>query len=154
MASTASGEEDELALVKAAARAWYQHGSGNEGRAGREFVIPRGGAARSPRPSRYKLEALAAVSGSPEPGPGTSTSLLDLYELERITRELDRLIAASSTADDHRMRRKEPEERKVVARKMSGFWMRHAVAICGTRGDVVEAPVLASRRRSKPATVV
>lgn len=154
MTSEASAEEDELVLVKAAAWAWYQHGSGNEGRPGREFGVARSGATRSPRPSRYQLEALARVSRSPEPGPGTSTSLLDLYEIERITRELNRLIAASSAADDHRSRWKEAEKRKVVARRTGGFWMSHAVGICGTRGDVVEARVLASRRRSKAATVV
>ncbi|EHA8587222.1 hypothetical protein COCNU_scaffold001635G000010 [Cocos nucifera] len=147
MTSAASAEEDELALVKAAAWAWYQRGSGNEGRPGREFGIARGGTACSPRPSRYQLEALAKVSGSREPGPGTSNSLLDLYEIERITRELDRLIAASSAADDHRARRKEVEKRKVAARRTSGFWMRHAVAICGTRGDVVEA---GARQRRPP----
>ncbi|XP_019702394.1 uncharacterized protein [Elaeis guineensis] len=154
MTSAASAEEDEMALVKAAAWAWYQRGSGNEGRPGREFDITCGGAARIPRPSRYQLEALAKVSGSPKPGPATSNSLLDLYEIERITRELDRLIAASSAADNHRARRKEVEKRKVVARRTSGFWMRHAVAICGTSGDVVEARVLGGRRPSKAATVV
>ncbi|TKY47388.1 hypothetical protein E2542_SST29448 [Spatholobus suberectus] len=82
---------DELAIVKAAAWAWYQHGSGSEGKAKTEFDVTR--AQRVPRPSRYKLEAMRMAKEVPSIH--TNKPLLDTYEVQCISRQLDRLIIES-----------------------------------------------------------
>ncbi|PRQ45425.1 hypothetical protein RchiOBHm_Chr3g0491241 [Rosa chinensis] len=97
---------DELALVKAAAWAWYEHGTGLEGKSLQEFDIRR--TFHDPIPSRFKLEAKKlAEQGSrvfdEGSSPGTSGSvqtvdhhsLLDRYEIESISRRLDQLIESS-----------------------------------------------------------
>ncbi|KAL6001324.1 hypothetical protein ACLOJK_007058 [Asimina triloba] len=110
--------DDEQALVKAAAWAWYQHsagaGAGCDGRAVpvREFDGERTSSKSPCRPSRYKLEAMrrrntsismaveeedgseaAAVGLSPT---HTDMSLLDSYEIESISRQLKRILASAA----------------------------------------------------------
>lgn len=109
---------DELAKVKAAAWAWYQNGSGAEGRPMREYDLAR--TQRTSKPSRYKLEAMKvhqeqedlilkqmpSSSSSPLIRPSSSSgrssttvvgekSLFDTYEIERISRELHSYIHSS-----------------------------------------------------------
>ena len=55
---------DPSAVVKAAAWAWYQRGSGSEGKSISEFDARRG--RHAPIPSRYKLEAMKMAEEGPE----------------------------------------------------------------------------------------
>nr|CAD1826736.1 unnamed protein product [Ananas comosus var. bracteatus] len=95
----------------------------------------------------------AAAGGKTPPRPAP---LLDVYEVEWITRELERLIAAAS---DRRWERKSPAAAPPPARRGGGggggglLW-RRAVAICGSRGDMVDAAALVARRRSKAPELV
>ncbi|KAK7387370.1 hypothetical protein VNO78_28121 [Psophocarpus tetragonolobus] len=82
---------DELAIVKAAAWAWYQHGSGSEGKAKTEFDITK--SQHIARPSRYKLEAMRMAKEVASIH--TNKPLLDTYEVQSISRQLDRLIIES-----------------------------------------------------------
>ncbi|KAK9272102.1 hypothetical protein L1049_002471 [Liquidambar formosana] len=161
---------DEIAVVKAAAWAWYQHGSGSDGKPMREFDITRNRCGH--KPSRYKLEAIRASDKGKEvpktPSPiRTHNSLLDTYEIARISQELEFLIQSSSAkvyekflardqdyqknateqeseADGIKKKKKEKKEKKV-----KGFWVRPAV-VCGTREDVVDTHrVLGDHRRRR-----
>ncbi|CAL9105423.1 unnamed protein product [Musa textilis] len=142
-----------MALVRAAAWAWYQQGSGKAAREsddGRRVGID---AARNlPRPSRYKLEALAAAKACPV------ISLLDVYDVEWITRELDRVTMASrsSTGGGDRHRRSAKEAAALEGmRRARGSWVRHAVDICWSKGDIVEEATPSRRRwRQTPTTPV
>ncbi|KAJ8504194.1 hypothetical protein OPV22_005080 [Ensete ventricosum] len=148
--STGAATEDELATTKAAAWAWYQRGSGSDGRGVGEFDLGgRGGAAsaagagRKQRPSRYKLEALAASEEKPRPVP-----LLDVYDIERITRELERLVVASDGGGRQRevafATATTREGRKAASGSRARPW------ICGaTAADVAALP---ARGRGKAAT--
>ncbi|CAL9117746.1 unnamed protein product [Musa textilis] len=152
--AAATAADDELAMAKAAAWAWYQHGSGSDDRTARESDLGwAGGAAseaRGQRPSRYKLEALAAVE---EPGP--AVPLLDVYEIGRITRELERLIVASDGSERRgRARDKEAFATPRAAGKASGSWVGHAAGICGAAGDALEPATRARRRRRRQAAAM
>ncbi|OMO99238.1 hypothetical protein COLO4_13422 [Corchorus olitorius] len=88
-------ESDELAVVKAAAWAWYQHGSGKPMR---EFDVTTrleysdsasASTSTSTRPSRYKLEAMRNSIMSPTINSNESDSLLlDPYEIQSISKRL------------------------------------------------------------------
>ncbi|CAK7338987.1 unnamed protein product [Dovyalis caffra] len=150
---------DDLTLVKAAAWAWYQHGSGSEGKTMCESDVTR--TRRAPGPSRYKLEAMGLMKentmelGSETPSPiRTDKSLLDDYEVESISKHFDYLIESSSKRfygfeidnldHDQRsmssmdsdqtsgMKQKKDKKKKIFLR---GFWPRHSV-VCATREDV------------------
>ncbi|XVF20496.1 hypothetical protein REPUB_Repub12eG0005500 [Reevesia pubescens] len=140
---------DELAMVKAAAWAWYQHGSGSEGKLMREFDITR--TQRSSRPSRYKLEAMRKNSmeqGSKTPTPiPTNNSLLDSYEIESISKRLDHLIEFSGIKFYDELLSIDGDyqknlvldgggrKKKKKSNKLKGFLLRHA-AVCGKNQDV------------------
>lgn len=147
--AAATAADDELAMAKAAAWAWYQHGSGSDDRTAREsdlgWEVGAAAKARRQRPSRYKLEALAAVE---ELGP--AVPLLDVYEIERITRELERLIMAR---DKEAFATPRTTERRRAAGKASGSWVGHAAGICGAAGDAVEPATRARRRRRRAAAM-
>ena len=148
------GSTNELAVVKAAAWAWYQHGSGSEEKQMREFDITR--TRQAPRPSRYKLEAMriAMEESSSTTSPiHSNNSLLDAYEIESISKQLDCLVESSGSKfytrflarDNHSqgnvtlVENDTNEMKKKKKKKVKGFWlMRHAV-VCGTREDVVDA---------------
>ncbi|CAL0315705.1 unnamed protein product [Lupinus luteus] len=87
---------DELSVVKAAAWAWYQRGSGSESKAVSVFDASRNH--RAPRPSRYKLEALLKMEREAEEASSihTNQTLLDAYEIESISRHLDNFIELES----------------------------------------------------------
>ncbi|XP_050387455.1 uncharacterized protein LOC126803753 [Argentina anserina] len=105
-----SSARNELALIKAAAWAWYEHGTGLEGKSLREFDIRR--SFHDPKPSRFKLQAKKLAEqgskdmddGLSDLSPGTSSgraetvddhSLLDRYEIESISRRFDQLMESS-----------------------------------------------------------
>ncbi|KAI3946509.1 hypothetical protein MKX01_017725 [Papaver californicum] len=99
--------DDELAAVKAAALAWYQHRSGFEGKG--KSIQEFDHANKIQRPiiqSRYKLEAMRyanEISSGHEsetsssslvssPTPTDTTSLFDAYDIARISQQLDSFI--------------------------------------------------------------
>ncbi|KAI3909705.1 hypothetical protein MKW98_014122 [Papaver atlanticum] len=100
--------DDELAAVKAAAWAWFQHGSGSEGngKSIQEFDHANYATQRPIRPSRFKIEAMRhanEISSGDESEASSSslvsspthtdtTSLFDAYEIARISQHLDCLI--------------------------------------------------------------
>lgn len=149
------GSIDEFAIIKAAAWAWFQRGSGSEGKPIREFDFTN--LHTPPKPSRYKLEAMEISSCENESllasdNSGDSSSLLDTYEIERISRELDFYIESSSgrhggvVSGDRRLHRRvvalsESDASGMIGKGkgrklMKGFWFSHA-AVCGSRDDVV-----------------
>ncbi|KAJ6402405.1 hypothetical protein OIU84_014491 [Salix udensis] len=157
------GSADDLALAKAAAWAWYHHGSGSEGKPICEFDVTR--SRQAPGPSRYRVEAVriteeeAMGSRSETPSPvRTDNSLLDEYEVGRISKQLEYVLESSSSRFygfkidhlDHARRsvssvnrdltfgmkqKKKKEEQKKKKTVLQGFWLRHSV-VCGTREDV------------------
>lgn len=143
---------DELALVKAAAWAWYQHGSRSERKkSSNEFDVTR--TRRSPRPSRYKLEAMrmAKVTDLRCNGleVGTIThnkSLLDTYEVQSISRQFDSLIDSSTNKHmDDNCAKNDDGNRRMNNKKrfinFKGFWSRNVV-VCGGGNDVVDGSAL------------
>ncbi|KAG6720565.1 hypothetical protein I3843_03G068900 [Carya illinoinensis] len=162
---------DELAAVKAAAWAWYQRGPGSDGRVMAEYDLMR--TRRTPGPSLFKLEAMrlaeeeAILEGYSQASSSpiyTDRSLLDAFEIESISRQLDCLIESSGSkfhrkfmAGDHHDHHQENvtillnngtgTAMKKNKNKKKGFWQRHAMVACGTREDHV---VDALRDRRKP----
>ncbi|CAL5189887.1 unnamed protein product [Lathyrus oleraceus] len=157
--------DDDLAIVKAAAWAWYQHGSGSchEGEAiSSEFFIRR--ARREPRPSRYKLELEAKRSMEKEIKEGSPVhhkkeeSLLDEYEVQSISRHLNKLIVSNNnhnrkklvSSTDHIATTTSVDDgvkknnKKKSIRK--GFFFKHGV-VCGREGDVVDSSSVVSKDR-------
>lgn len=180
--------EDELALIKAAAWAWYERGSGFEGRPIREFDFTN--SRKTPTPSRYKIEAMkntkndeyssikmSRASVSVSPCPSFNSSLLDNYEMESISKDLDHYIESRDHDGSARVGHGSADHRRVVAlskiekgevvsklkstKKLSkgGFLLRHA-AVCGSLNDVVAARnniavgIRGRRRPEKRAPVV
>ncbi|XP_058108329.1 uncharacterized protein LOC131251575 [Magnolia sinica] len=158
---------DQQALVKAAAWAWYQHGSGCDGRRVHEFNLSR--THQAPRPSRYKRETMRDVAHRPADSSSqsshtpkrfspaslspshTNMSLLDSYEIERISRQLDQILESTNACfrrayvivnGRDRPRGGTSSARDMAGGKVGGIWARHATGICSSRGSVVEARVL------------
>ena len=145
------GSAEDLAVVKAAAWTWYQHGSGSEGKSVTEFDITK--TRRAPRPSRYKLEAMRKAKEAKEGSPihTNKVSLLHKYEEQSISRHLDNLIESShnkvdngclagnsgcsvnESSDNDGTRLK----KNMMTMKKKKWWQRHVV-ICGTKEDVVD----------------
>ncbi|XP_057434976.1 uncharacterized protein LOC130727754 [Lotus japonicus] len=143
---------DELAIVKAAAWAWYQHGSGSEGNVIKSTEFHSSKTRHPPRPSRYKLEAVRLMANKEvKKGsmsrPPKEKSLLDAYEVQSITRKLNSLIIESShnkhvnSASNNSsvdIGGRKMEKKKVKKEKMrKGSWLRHGV-VCGREEDVVD----------------
>ncbi|KAK1302862.1 hypothetical protein QJS10_CPB12g01373 [Acorus calamus] len=162
-----SSTTDELALVKAAAWAWYMRGAGAEDDPSREFGLAR--ERRPPQPTRFKLEAgrasaatttttspslSSSSTGSLPPSPAhTDNSLLDAYEVEMITRQLDLFIASGNSVSYQSIKKKRDKDNKCYSswsgRSLNGFWLRQAMGMCRpARGDVVEAKVPARSARA------
>ncbi|KAM7519837.1 hypothetical protein LguiB_018799 [Lonicera macranthoides] len=146
---------NDLAIVKAAAWAWYQRGSGSDGRPMTEHDFTR--SHRAYVPSRYKLEAMkrtcqeSTTKGS-HSSPSllsspsyTDNSLFDHYEIERISRELDYYMESSGSQRSHRREAAWPEREKSGkkksksgnSKKKSGFWSMRGGVVCGSKDDVV-----------------
>lgn len=157
------GSIDELAIIKAAAWAWYQRGSGFEGRSVSEYDAAR--SSRVPKPSRYKQEAmrraqeekkeeeiwLSSSFKSMVSPSHTDNSLLDRYEIERISKELDYYIKFSNTEhnggsvnENHGGRKSfslseiETSRIKGTKKKKKGFWLLGNRMVCRSKDDVVE----------------
>ncbi|KAJ8763022.1 hypothetical protein K2173_023227 [Erythroxylum novogranatense] len=166
--------DDDLSFVKAAAWAWYQHGSGSEGKPMREFDITR--SRQVYRPSRYKLEALMmrtkakTKEGSQTPSPAHShdNSLLDNFEVDSTSKQLDRLAESrgnglSSSFLDLRgihQQKGKPLHNGVKAMTkqkkknavMEIFRLRHPV-LCGTRDDVNRRVLVGRQLPESPVPV-
>ncbi|KAL2531259.1 hypothetical protein Adt_04610 [Abeliophyllum distichum] len=144
---------DEFALVKAAAWAWYQHGFGSDGKPMSEFDLTR--FKNVPKPSRYKLQDMKQVQETTD---SSNNSLLDKYEIERISRQLDLYIESSHVQHYGGFYIGDSAEKGTAAviggglsggktgmkskqKKMKeiskGYWFKHS-KICGSRHDVVE----------------
>ncbi|GAU22419.1 hypothetical protein TSUD_123060 [Trifolium subterraneum] len=128
--------KDELALVNAAAWAWYQHGSKSEAKmAMNEFDVKR--TKCSSRPSHYKLGAMRMTEVT------NNNSLLDTYEVQCISRQLDSLLESSNKkhVDDTCNFAKTDNgngrvDNKKRFFKFREFWAKNVVA-CGGGDDVV-----------------
>nr|GLL18970.1 uncharacterized protein LOC109180383 [Ipomoea trifida] len=178
-ASRRRASADDAAMVKAAAWAWYQHGSGSERPLGELLRLER--TEKVQKPSRYKLEAIREVeegkrkpnhhkhSSSTIPMLSSSpslSSLLDKYEIQRISLQLDRYIenghddycygVLGNTNDRRRVASlsesgtTERKTTKAAPASFKGFWMRHA-AVCGSSSaDVVETGSIIGRSSRWP----
>ncbi|KAK2638546.1 hypothetical protein Ddye_026341 [Dipteronia dyeriana] len=143
---------DKLSIVKAAAWAWYQHGSRYQS----EFVFTRTTDQRvvaNYKPSRYMLQAMKIVAeeetiletSSSSSGPiqtDNNSLLLDNYESETISNKLDQLVESRDDKFCDETKKSSSKEgssamlKKKTQRVIRAFWVRHGV-VCGTRQDVV-----------------
>nr|GMC57321.1 Pentatricopeptide repeat-containing protein [Ipomoea batatas] len=175
-ASRRRASADDAAMVKAAAWAWYQHGSGSERPLGELLRLER--TEKVQKPSRYKLEAIREVeegkrkpthhqrssSTIPMSSSPSISSLLDKYEIQRISLQLDRYIenghddycygVLGNTNDRRRVASLSEsgttETKKPPAASLKGFWLRHA-AVCGSSSaDVVETGSIIGRSSRWP----
>ncbi|KAM7529402.1 hypothetical protein LguiB_032812 [Lonicera macranthoides] len=128
---------DELAMAKSAAWAWYQHGTRSEPRPVPDSIPRRNLGA--PKPTRYKLEVMnKKQSPTPSHSELPTNSLLDKYEVERISRELEFYI--KTAGGGHRIG---PESEKIggkgkrESKKTKGSWLRGDGVVCGSIDDVV-----------------
>jgi len=141
-------EQNESA--KAAAWAWYERGSWFDhkticvvdGKRPHEYIH---------RPSRYKLEAM---KGSQKDC--NDNSLFDMYEIERISRELCCYMESSKVECRYRTVEgsvmTEETKGKTTGKKYNWGWRRHGI-ICGSSEDVVERTLLAGGRRERKMDV-
>ncbi|RWW20204.1 hypothetical protein GW17_00015691 [Ensete ventricosum] len=134
VSSSSVAPTTELPLAKAADRARCHHGTAR-------------------RPSRRLLDDRAAAGESSTAEPRSAIPLLDAYEIEWITRELDRLIVGSrqeGTRSETTAAAATAERgRETTAKPAGGFWARHAVGLCSPKEGVVEpvASTSVGRRR-------
>lgn len=140
-----SPSPQRLSLIKAAVRAWNQQGYGrHKFSTTHKAELTTRARSSAPRPTRYKLEFESETRLSSS----SSSLLLDLYEIERITRELNDLIGSGKKGPICG-----PTKRVDDSKKFGGFWVRHAVGICVSREHMEEEAVLCGRRRGKPRAV-
>ena len=127
----------ELAIVKSAAWAWYQRGTGSEPRPVPDSIPRRN--LGPPKPTRYKLEAMnkkqyPILSNSELP----TNSLLDKYEIERISRELEFYIKSGGGGRRIGLEsEKSGGKGKRESKKTKGSWLRGDGVVCGSIDDVV-----------------
>ncbi|KAI0492935.1 hypothetical protein KFK09_027211 [Dendrobium nobile] len=136
---------DDLSIKRAAALAWNQRSSSRERLPDKHPTA----ALHHRRPSCYHLEALRPVAADSSKKPESHSSLLDFYEIELITRELERFIiraAAEKNDEAGGCRRKVVGKAAEDFRGLRGFFARKAVAFCGSDGTVVPEKRLAVRR--------
>ncbi|CAA7401352.1 unnamed protein product [Spirodela intermedia] len=132
-----TGSDEGLALVKAAAWAWYQRGVGDEGMPAREVHTPK--PLREPRPSRFKLEAAAAAGSG---GVGGASDLPRSSRPERGPSERRHDKGENGSQRSRGAMIGGEANRRKTATKVNGFWMKHAVGICGPPADVVQVGAL------------
>ncbi|XP_014504289.1 uncharacterized protein LOC106764529 [Vigna radiata var. radiata] len=143
---------NDLSFVKAAAWAWYQHNSGSKGKTITEFhaTVTR----HEPRPSRYRLEAMRTAMEAREGFPNLHAkklSLLDEYEVQSISRQLNSLVEDSNQkpfigADNNSTNGRTQTKKKKKKKVRKGFWLRHGV-VCGGEKDVVDPIAVGVSRR-------
>lgn len=149
---------DDLAAVKAAAWAWFHHGSGSEAKPMREFGLTR--TTILPKPSRYRLHAITTLIQDNSQTPNPHNSLLDAYEIQSISRRLSDLLDPADRNNfslrsfDSEILDPEPQvesKKKTKHKKLRGFWRRPSV-MCGKTEDVdVGSSVRRPTRRRSPA---
>lgn len=139
-----TGSDDGLALVKAAAWAWYQRGVGDEGMPAREIHSPK--PPHEPRPSRFKLEAAAAAGrgGDATAGArrGVSSDPPSSSRPERGPSERRRDKGENRSQRSGGALLGGEANRRKMATKVNGFWMKHAVGICGPPANMVQVGAL------------
>ncbi|KAD6796142.1 hypothetical protein R6Q59_019989 [Mikania micrantha] len=144
---------DQNAITKAAAWAWYERGSWFEHKTIRETDVRRP-QDYTPRPSRYKIEAMKEAQSCNRSlcNEHIGNSLLDMYEIERISRELccyvesSRVDRHSRSVDggDPALSKETNGER--INKKHKRGWRRRGI-MCGSRSaDVVEHMLLVGGR--------
>ncbi|KAI3781220.1 hypothetical protein L2E82_11229 [Cichorium intybus] len=171
---------DELAITKAAAWAWYERGSWFEHNSIRETDCRRT-SDYIRRPSRYKLEAMKTpeINETLDSHPCVNSSLLctervqnslfDMYEIERISKDLDCYVESSAVkhrrksvaGGGHGDRRgvslsegtKGKRESKSKSEKRKGFWIGRPLT-CGSSRDVVNSSLVIGGRRSQKEHVM
>ncbi|KAK1441306.1 hypothetical protein QVD17_07153 [Tagetes erecta] len=143
---------DQNEITKAAAWAWYERGSWFDHKTIRE-VDGRRPHEYTCRPSRYKLEAM---KGSQKEC--NDNSLFDMYEIERISRELccymesSKVNRRSRAVEGSRSVVTEETKGKRTRKKYNWGWRRHGI-VCGSSEDVVERTLLAGGRRERKLDV-
>ncbi|KAI3761831.1 hypothetical protein L1987_52253 [Smallanthus sonchifolius] len=152
-----TGSSDQNDITKAAAWAWYERGLWFEQKAIRESDRIRL-QDYAPRPSRYKIEAMKESQKQTH----VDNSLMDMYEIERISRELYCYVESSRVdrhtrsvnGGDHGGRSTFSKETKGkrTGKKQSWGWRRHGI-VCGSTEDVVEHTLLVGGRRGKKMDV-
>ncbi|XP_022959523.1 uncharacterized protein LOC111460520 [Cucurbita moschata] len=135
---------DDLAAEKAAAWAWYHHGSGSESKPMREFGLTR--PVSVPKPSRYRLEAIRIAQTFFQDNsqtPCLHNSLLDSYEVASISRRISDLLDPTDR-NNFSLRSfeseildlgREIERKSTKPKKFGAFWRRRSV-MCGKIEDV------------------
>lgn len=145
---------DDLALTKSAAWAWLEHRSGSRSRSLSqsmpEFDVSK--TTFNSTTSRYKVEAVRKVQEKPK---SSGYSLLDRYDIERISRQLDHYI--ESSLPNHRGCRKAEAEAAEMKSKHGGrkvpkgLWLGpHVPMACGSsRDEVVDRTSIEYSRRRR-----
>ncbi|KAM7529401.1 hypothetical protein LguiB_032811 [Lonicera macranthoides] len=128
---------DKLAITKSAAWAWYQRGTWSENRSIPESISRRNLGA--PKLMRYKLEVMNKKqsrirSNSELP----ANSLLDRYEIERISREIEFYVKFGGGGRRIGLEsEKSGVKGKRESKKTTGSWLRGDGVVCGSIDDVV-----------------
>lgn len=135
---------DELALAKSAAWAWLEHCSGSDDRTTPEFDVSR--TKFNPKPSRYKVEAMKRTSNSMD------APLLDRYEIERISRQLEFCIKSSHHGGGRRAAEDIKRKKKKKMSKGFSLLVSHAVACGSSMND--EAAAYSRRPENDSVAVV
>ncbi|XP_015931592.1 uncharacterized protein LOC107457918 [Arachis duranensis] len=153
----------DLDLVKAAAWAWYQRGSGSEGNNNKglmnEFDVTTTTRTTHQRtstrpPSRYKLEAMKRMelndnhhkeeeeeaNNNKGHRKKKNSLLLDAYEVQSISRQIDSHIIIESNKNNTSSSTSlmmGMNKKKNKKEKTKGTWLIHG-AVCGRGEDVVD----------------
>lgn len=144
---------DDSALTKSAAWAWLERRSGTESRSKPEFDFSR--KKSDGAPSRYKAEAMKKKV---EESSNSNLSLLDRYDIERISRQLDFYIESSRSSrrgsGGDGGRRAETKSKNGGKEAGKGLWLgSHAPIACGSsRGEVVEIKSIEPMRRRRSSS--
>ncbi|KAI9100126.1 hypothetical protein K1719_024344 [Acacia pycnantha] len=155
--------DNVLALEKAAAWAWYQHGKTSM----RESHVPKIHQ-RDHRPSRYKLEAMTVASSQetkedeglsgPVHHTHKSLPLLDAYEVSSILTRLDSLIAESGDdkLDSGFASANNGGQRKKKKKVGKGIWERRRLRVlCSARKeDVVDGTRVSKKSHQIKCSII
>ncbi|KAI4321247.1 hypothetical protein MLD38_034650 [Melastoma candidum] len=124
---------DPLAAVKAAAWAWLEHElkqpDMTESWHGRTVLKPP-----LPRPSRYKKEAMEKANNVET----CTQPLMDAYEIETITKQIENLVDSSSPSSSSLNNRDHDGKVKERNRARGRFWRNKHRLVCGRSEDVVD----------------
>lgn len=143
----------DLALTKSAAWAWLEHRSGSRSPSTPEFDVSK--TKFNAKPSRYKAEAVRKVQEKPKSSHSSAYTLLDRYDIERISRQLDHYIE-SSLPNSRSCRKAEAEAAEMKSKHggrkaPKGLWLGpHVPLACGSsRDEVVDRTSIEYSRRRR-----